>query len=108
MERRYSEAEGVAIVVDGGHRYRTEISEQTDRVPLTEEEVARWRRENEWRIKWDNAEPPATRPVANGRLRLSIPNGYHDGRRANWSDGPRGSIDGKLPSVFRRNSRIGR
>jgi hypothetical protein len=100
VDRSYGGLAGVAIVVDG-HAYRIKISEQTDRVPLTEEEVARWKRVNEWRIKWSNAEPPKGKPVANGRLQLSIPSAYGSGRRSNWADGSRGLVEGKLPSVFR-------
>jgi hypothetical protein len=39
-----------------------------------------------------------TRPT--GRLRLLLPNGYRGGR-ASWSDGVRGPLERKLPSILR-------
>jgi hypothetical protein len=47
VERSYGDATGVAVAIER-QSYRVLVSEQTDRVPLTEAEVARWRRDNEW------------------------------------------------------------
>jgi hypothetical protein len=74
-----------ALVDD--HRYSVRLTEQTDKVPFAEAETAHWRRDNEWRIKWNNGEPPDGKPIANGRLTLSFPAPYGRRRRPNWSNG---------------------
>jgi len=76
------------------------LAEQSDRVPTTEEDRARWRRENHFRLSYrDDLEPPEHKQVANGRLRLSLPSRW-DGGRSTWGEGPRGPLEAKLASVF--------
>jgi hypothetical protein len=91
---------GVAIVVRE-HAYPVEITEQTDRVPLTAAEIDQWHRENErrHRFSWEKSDPPTHRSVANGTLRLSLPS-QGGGARSNWSEGPRGALPEKLVSFF--------
>jgi hypothetical protein len=64
---------------------------------LTEEARERWRRENQFRISY--VKEPTDRSIPNGRLKLSFPY-YSSGRRSNWTEGPRGSLEEKLANVF--------
>lgn len=97
IEKSYNHRAGCALAVRG-HKYPFEISEMTDRRPLTEREVARWRSDNRYRLSWQpDLEPPLAH-TPNGRLRLSLPD-YHV-KRANWTEGPRGRLEAKLLSVF--------
>lgn len=86
----------VAIVIRG-HVYPVGISEMMDRVPMTEPELERWRSENKWRLSY--AAQPTNKSVVNGRLKLTLPR-HHDGRQSNWTEGPRGKLEGKLAAVL--------
>ena len=60
--------------------------EMTDRRPLDGRKLARWRRENRYRLSYrPDLEPPQAH-VPNGRLRLSLPD-YHV-KRATAVDRP--------------------
>jgi hypothetical protein len=97
IEKSYNHRAGCAVVVRG-HSYPFEITEMTDRRPLDERELERWRRENRYRLSYQpDLEPPQAH-VPNGRLRLSLPD-YHV-KRANWTEGPRGPLEAKLASAF--------
>ena len=87
---------GVAISVRG-HAYPIAISELCNRDALTDEERAQWRQVNQSRLSYTRE--PTHRYIPNGRLRLSFPN-YMSGRRSNWAEGPRGSLEQKLTDVF--------
>ena len=87
---------GVAIVIRG-HSYPVAISEMTDRVPMTEQEIERWSTSNKWRLSY--ASPPTHKSVVNGRLRLTLPR-HLETRQSNWTEGPRGPLEGKLGAVF--------
>jgi hypothetical protein len=100
----YGRLVGIAIRIDG-HDYPIEVHEQTETIPFSQAEIAAWRKESSW--PWDlerraNQMPPPQlkRTRLSGRLRLFLPTGYGGGR-ANWSDGPRGPMERKLPSVLR-------
>jgi hypothetical protein len=95
-EGGYGDKAGVGIRVRG-HTYTVSITETTDRIQLTDDELERWNRENKWRLSW--TKPPTHRHVADGRLKLSLPSRY-DGARCNWTEGPRGALDTKLSSFF--------
>jgi hypothetical protein len=97
VEKGYSHRAGCAIVIRG-HSYPFEIVEMTDRRPLDERELERWRRDNRYRLSYrPDLEPPQAH-VPNGRLRLSLPD--YRVKRANWTEGPRGPLEAKLASVF--------
>jgi hypothetical protein len=99
VQAREKNGSGVVIVVRG-HRYELGIEELVDRVPLTDDEVRRWERDNEWRIRWNpDTQPPATKPVANGRLSINLPQRWR-GARWRWTEGPRGPLEGKLGAVL--------
>jgi hypothetical protein len=73
-----------------------EIVEQTDRFELTSEEVERWKRRHPyWPV-------PSHRHAANGKLRLATAGRYGSGRRSNFTEGPRGALEGTVNS-----SRVG-
>jgi hypothetical protein len=95
-EGGYGDKAGVGIAL-AGHTYTVSVTEMTDRIPLTDPELARWNRENKWRLSW--TKPLTHRQVANGRLKLSLPSRY-DGARCNWTEGPRGALETKLSSFF--------
>lgn len=97
---RYHSAAGVAIQVRE-HRYPIEIVELSDRVPLVGEEREQWRaRAARRRYSWQpEPEPPSHLKVPNGYLRLVVSERYRAGR-SNWSAGPRGGLERKLPSFF--------
>lgn len=104
VEGSYNHAAGVGIALKG-ETYAFMLSELVDRVPLTEADLERWRRENEHRFRWrlsgDEPKPPRTKPVANGRLQLSLEHSYGSGQQSNWSEGPRvGSLEERLPAFF--------
>jgi hypothetical protein len=97
----YGDKPGVAIVVRG-HHYTIELTELQDRVPLTAEELAEWDRQEAKRQydSWQKRpQRPTHRKVPNGYLRVSLPSGY-DGSRNSFSEGPRGAIDRRLPTLF--------
>lgn len=97
----YGDRAGVAIVIRG-HAYPIEISELTERVPLSGDEIAAWKKKEEkrFRFSWETErEPPSHKSVANGYLRVSLPPRY-TGARCNWSEGSRGGLEGKLPGLF--------
>jgi hypothetical protein len=97
VEKSYNHRAGCAVVIRG-HSYPFEIIEMTDRRPLDERELERWRRDNRYRLTYrPDLEPPQVH-VPNGRLRLSLPD--YNVKRANWTEGPRGPLEGKLASVF--------
>lgn len=98
VDKLYDTKAGVAIVVRT-HNYPIQLVELTDRVALTDEELARWRRDNERRFAWEKSEPPTHKAVANGKLRLSLPS-HGDGARCNWTEGPRGTLAEKLTTFF--------
>jgi hypothetical protein len=95
----WGERAGIAIEIRE-HRYPAELHEATETLPFTEDEIATWRA---WDIEHRaNQIPPPqlarTRPT--GRLRLLVPNGSTGGRTS-WSDGQRGQLEAKIPSIFR-------
>jgi len=92
----WNKAGFVAIIIRG-HAYPVGISEMTDRVPMTDQELDRWRADNKWRLSYATA--PTNKSVVNGRLMMSLPRNY-DGRQSNWTEGPRGALEGKLGAVF--------
>jgi hypothetical protein len=96
----YGDRPGIGVVIRG-HAYQIEITEATDRVPLTQAEIAEWeRRDNRHRFDWESKpKRPATKGVPNGRLRASLPTRWH-GARCNWTEGPRGGLDVKLSQLF--------
>lgn len=97
----YGPPAGVALQIRG-HEYPIEVTELTDRVPLTAGELEAWRREEakRHRFSWERErEPPSGRNVPNGYLRISLAH-RRDGRRSNWSGGPRGGLERKLPDFF--------
>src|SRR5262249_52982848 len=78
---------GVAIEI-GGHSYPVAMHELHDRVPVTEADIARWRKKKEWQLRWNHdLRPPELKSVPNGFLRLESPS-LHGGR-SSWSEGPR-------------------
>jgi hypothetical protein len=95
----YDQRPGAAVVVRG-HSYAVEVHEETETVPFTKGEIAEWQSRPSW-VTYGRGEPPPQmkRKRATGRLRLSLPNGFHGGR-ANWTEGPRGPLEAKLASVF--------
>lgn len=96
---------GVAFVV-AGHVYPVQITELQSPVPVTEEDIAAWRRANRWYLMLGaERTPPTTKPMANGRLRLTLPRPWADGRRCNWADTSRGTVESKLASVLRELER---
>jgi len=43
------------------------MGELHERVPMTEEDLARWRRDNGWKLRWyPEREPPTMKSVPNG------------------------------------------
>lgn len=97
-EKRYGTSAGAGIAIRG-HAYPIEMSEMTDRVPLTEVERERWRRENRWRLRMnDGRGEPEYKHLANGRLKLTAP--HWGGGRSNWTEGPRGALETKLASLL--------
>jgi hypothetical protein len=94
----YDTRAGIAIVVRE-HAYPIEITEQTDRLPVTAAEIEDWQKRHRHRVAWDKREPPTHKSVANGRLRVSLPS-HGNGARSNWTEGPRGSLAEKLASFF--------
>jgi hypothetical protein len=97
--RGYGHHSGVAVSVRG-HAYSIEISELFDRVPLTAEETAEWeRREAKKHYGWWQKPPqqPHATKVPTGYLRVSLP-AY--GGRSSFSEGPRGRIERRLPTLF--------
>ncbi len=92
----WAKRQAVAIVIRG-HSYPVAISEMTDRVPMTEPEIERWRTQNKWRLSY--ASPPTHKSAVNGRLRLTLPR-HVETRQSNWTEGPRGRLEGKLGAVF--------
>lgn len=95
----YDQRPGAAIVVRG-HAYAVEVHEETETIPFTRAEVEEWRRREHWVTQGrDTPSAQMKRKRATGSLRFSLPNGFHGGR-ANWTDGPRGRLEDKLPSVF--------
>lgn len=100
-EGSYAARDGAGIAI-GPHVYAIQVKEMTDRIPLTQEEQEAWKRGSH-RISLllqDEPEPPTHKHVVNGRLQLSLPH-HWDGRRANWREGPRGTLDKKIASILR-------
>lgn len=89
-----------------GHVTCLEINEATDRVRMSVEEQAEWKRVHHWRLS-DGATPPTHKPVAAGRLEIVLPRRWDrenaDGRgwQQRWSDGSRAPLEAKLDSVLR-------
>jgi hypothetical protein len=95
---------GVAIEIRE-HCYPVEVHEMTETIPFTRQEIAAWRDAawipSERERRAGHVPPPKLKRVKlTGRLRLYLPNGKRGGR-VNWTDGPRGRIEQKLPSVLR-------
>jgi hypothetical protein len=65
---------------------------------MEEEEISRWRRAEQWRLRSNPDLEPPRKQIPTGRLKLSLP--HHWSGRANWSEGSRGSLETKLRSVF--------
>jgi hypothetical protein len=96
---RYGDRRGVSFG-RGAHFYPIQLVELTTRVPYTDAELARWIRDNDWRLKWRrDPTPPTHHPVANGYLRISLPD-YRSNARSNWAEGPRGPLERKFESFF--------
>lgn len=97
----YGHHSGVGVVIRG-HAYTIEIIELQDKVPLTDEELVEWDRREakkryyEWQTK---PERPTYKKVPNGYLRVSLPSSWN-GSRNNFSEGPRGGIERRLPTIF--------
>jgi hypothetical protein len=89
---------GVAIRA-GRHSYAIEINEQIDRVPRTEAEMAKLRREHE-RYPWlSRGEPSPLKSAPNERLELTLPS-RRDGSRSRWSDARGTRLEDRLLGVF--------
>ena len=86
-----------ATIAVRDHRYQFNLFEMSDRVPISEDQLVRWRKDHPWRSSYSNE--PTHVSVPNGRLKLSFPT-YVRGRRSTWTEGPRGALEAKLPSVF--------
>jgi hypothetical protein len=98
-EDRYRDKPGVAVVA-AGHDYLISIMELTKPVPLAEDDIANWRKENRYRLTYEpTLQPPATKPVPSGTLRLMLLDRW-DGGRKNWTEGPRGDLGTKFDSFF--------
>jgi hypothetical protein len=98
----YGERPGIAIEIRG-HRYPVEIHELTETLPFTEAEITAWRTEWTWDIESRAGKmppPQRKRKQPAGQLRLLLPTSYGGGR-ASWAEGPRGSLEDKLPSILR-------
>jgi hypothetical protein len=97
----YGHHAGVAVVIRG-HAYAIEITELQDKVPLSEEELAEWDRREASKHYYDwqkKPERPTHKKVPNGYLRVSLPSSWN-GSRNNFSEGPRGGIERRLPTLF--------
>jgi hypothetical protein len=82
-----------------GHHYLVSIQELHDRVPMLDEDLARWRRHNESKLRWyPDTKIPTVKSIPNGYLKLCLSPGR--GGRTTWSEGPRGPLERKLPSFF--------
>lgn len=93
-----------AGIGEGEHFTTVEIHENTDQVPLTEAELEEWRYEH--RHAWSYQREPTTKPVANGKLKIVLPERWDSRRRdrpwqRQWSEGPRGPLEDKLDAVLR-------
>jgi len=76
------------------------MSEILDRMPLSNQDLAEWRRRNEWRLRWnEDLREPKTKGVASGRLQITLPAQW-DGSRHNWTEGPRCPLETKLGDVL--------
>jgi hypothetical protein len=97
----YGHHAGVSVVIRG-HAYAIEITELQDKVVLAKEELDDWDRREakkkyyEWQKK---PERPTHKKVPNGYLRISLPSSWN-GARNNFSEGPRGGIKRRLPTLF--------
>jgi hypothetical protein len=97
----YGRHAGVAVVIRG-HAYAIEITELQDRIPLTDEELADWDRQEARRhyYSWEKRpERPTHKKAPNGYLRVSLPSCWN-GARNNSSEGPRGLMERRLPTLF--------
>jgi hypothetical protein len=93
---------GIAIEIRG-HSYPVEVHELWESLPFTEADIAAWRTEETWLFenRDDRMPPRHLKPKrATGKLRLLLPTSYGGGR-ASWTEGPRGPIESKVPSVLR-------
>lgn len=62
LSRGY-ESTGVAIAV-GGHSYPVSMHELHEREPMTDDDIARWRRSKEWELRRDpGLEPPTLKSL---------------------------------------------
>jgi len=100
-EREYGMRPGIAIAI-GVHAYRIEITERTDKIELNSVQLAALQREHARSLSWlPVPQAPQFKPIANGRLRLSVIGSRGSfGRRSQWNDGPRGTLETKLNSVL--------
>lgn len=65
------EPAGVAIVIRG-HAYAISMSELHEREPMSPDDLARWRRANEWKLRWyPDTQPPEGRARAFTTARAS-------------------------------------
>jgi hypothetical protein len=92
----YDSRAGIAIAANG-HAYAVEITEQTDRIALTHAELSRLERQ---RRPWDTSAPATHKPVANGKLRLTLPSHGGGGVRSSWADGARTTLEENIASFF--------
>ncbi|MGH2832865.1 MAG: hypothetical protein ACRDK2_08830, partial [Solirubrobacteraceae bacterium] len=103
-ETAYGDKPGIAIEIRG-RTYPIEIHELMESLPFTEADITGWRTEVQWRHELerraDRMPPAYLKPKqATGRLRLLLPTNLEEGQ-ASWSDGLRGLLENKLPSVLR-------
>jgi hypothetical protein len=97
----YERHAGVAVVIRG-HAYAIEIGELQDKVPLSPEELSDWDRHEGKKHYYDWQKRPVRptyKKAPNGYLRVSLPSRW-SGARSNFSEGPRGSMDRRLPTLF--------
>jgi hypothetical protein len=100
LDKGYSDRAGAGIAIRG-HEYRVELHEKVETLDFTEQEIVKWRSDAySWQDRTDELPPPQLKlRRATGRLGLMLPNGYGGGR-ASWNEGPRGTLETKLPSIL--------
>lgn len=100
---RYNSGAGVGIGAHG-HVTLVEVHEDTDRVAMSDEDIARWEEEHRWYL--GEQKPPSLKSVANGRLKIVLPKRWDEGTRSDgswqnqWGEGPAGALDAKLGAIL--------